>query len=619
MMLVTILLISFVGAGVTYLVGKSIPRLRGIVASLVALLPLILLAFLYGRVISIDYASVPFLDINLSLRLTPLSWLFAVSIVVLGGLAVIFSTGYMRGKERPDYYYFMMLLVNGAMLGIVLSGDFFSFYIFWELMSWSTYLLISYRGGESLGAGMKYIIMSVIGSSAMLLAIASLYVSYGTLEISSLATALQSASIGYALFALMMFTIAFGIKNAVLPLHTWLPDAYAEAVSPFTAVLSGMLTRMGVYGFLLIMYAIMGFGLLDMFSYGPINYNIILAWAGALTIVIPTFIALLQNDAKKLLAWHGIGQGGYMILGIAFGSTLGIAGGIFHTLNHAIYIVLLFLVVAAVEYRTGGKRSLDELGGLIKRMPVSFVAGLAGISGLIGVPLTNGFVSKWLIYKTLVTEQYPFLAFAALVGTWGTILSVFKFLHNIFLGQLPEQYKDVEEVPWTMRAPMIVLTILIVLFGVLPGIPLKAISAIQTHLGMTPLETSLFGMPKALGELNTLNIFFAVLAAGLVAYAVFSLARRSKRVSQYDNYAAGARVPVGQYQHSVKFYDQADRLIRPYLRDRIDDFYSWIAGVSTDFFEQLGKIYTGNVNTYATWIVLFVAVLIFMGLLGWKP
>ena len=619
MMLVTILLISFVGAGATYLVGKSIPRLRGIVASLVALLPLILLAFLYGRVISVDYASVPFLDINLSLRLTPLSWLFAVSIVVLGGLAVIFSTGYMRGKERPDYYYFMMLLVNGAMLGIVLSGDFFSFYIFWELMSWSTYLLISYRGKEALGAGMKYIIMSVIGSSAMLLAIASLYVSYGTLEISCLATALQSASAGYALFALMMFTIAFGIKNAVLPLHTWLPDAYAEAVSPFTAVLSGMLTRMGVYGFLLIMYAIMGFGLLDMFSYGPINYNIILAWAGALTIVIPTFIALLQNDAKKLLAWHGIGQGGYMILGIAFGSTLGIAGGIFHTLNHAIYIVLLFLVVAAVEYRTGGKRSLNELGGLIKRMPVSFVAGLAGISGLIGVPLTNGFVSKWLIYKTLIMEQHPFLAFAALVGTWGTILSVFKFLHNIFLGQLPEQYKDVEEVPWTMRAPMIVLTILIVLFGVLPGIPLKAISAIQAHLGMTPLETSLFGMPKALGELNTLNIFFAVLVAGLAVYAVFSLARRSKRVSQYDNYAAGARVPVGQYQHSVKFYDQADRLIRPYLRDRIDDFYGWVAAQSTAFFEQVRKIYTGNVNTYATWIVLFVAVLIFMGLLGWKP
>ena len=619
MILVVILVIAFAGAGATYLIGKVSPRSRAVTSGLVALAPLVPLGLLYGRDLAVNYATVPFLEAALSLRLTPLSWLFAVAVVVLGTLAVIFSAAYMRGKERQDYYYLMMLLVNGAMLGIVLSGDFFSFYIFWELMSWSTYLLISYKGGKSLAAGMKYIIISIIGSSAMLLAIVSLFVSYGTLEIAGLAAALQSASTGYALFMLMMFTIAFGIKNAVLPLHTWLPDAYSEAVSPFTAVLSGMLTRMGVYGFLLIMYAIMGFGLLGRFSYGPFSYRIVLAWAGALTIVIPTFIALLQNDAKKLLAWHGIGQGGYMILGIAFGSTLGIAGGIFHTLNHAIYIVLLFLVVASVEYRTGGRRGLDELGGLIQRMPVTFVGGLAGISGLIGIPLTNGFVSKWLIYKTLITEQYPFLAFAALVGTWGTILSVFKFLHNIFLGQLPEEYKEVKEVPWSMRVPMIVLASLIVLFGVLPGIPLKAISAIQAHLGMGTLETRLFGMPKALGELNTLNIFFAVLAAGLIGYAVFSLARRSRRVSQYDNYAAGARVPIGQYQHSVKFYDQADRMIRPYLRDRVDDFYTWVADRSTAFFEQLRKIYTGNVNTYATWIVLFVAVLIFMGLLGWKP
>ena len=618
MMLVTILLISFVGAGATYLVGKSIPRLRGIVASLVALLPLILLAFLYGRVISVDYASVPFLDINLSLRLTPLSWLFAVSIVVLGGLAVIFSTGYMRGKERPDYYYFMMLLVNAAMLGIVLSGDFFSFYIFWEIMSWGTYLLISYRGKEALGASLKYIIMSMIGASAMLLAIASLYVSYGTLEISSLAVALQSASAGYALFVLIMFTIGFGIKNAILPLHTWLPDAHSEAVSPFSAILSGILVRMGLYGLFLLMFSVLGLSTLNRLSYGAVSFNLVLSWVGALTILFPIFIAVLQDDAKRLIAWSSIGHGGYMVLGIGVATTLGIAGGLFHVFNYAICVALLFLAVGAVEHRTG-TRDLNQLGGLMKRMPITFTGALIGSMGLIGIPLTNGFISKWLIYKTLILSRYPFLAFAALIGTWGTVLYGYKLVHNVFLGQLPEQYKGVKEVPWTMRAPMIVLSGLVLLFGIFPGIPLRAISAIQAHLGMTSLQTTLFGMPKAIGELNMINIFAAVLVAGLTVYGVFSLARRSKRVSQYDNYAAGARVPVGQYQHSVKFYDQADRLIRPYLRDRIDDFYSWIAAASTDFFEQLRKIYTGNVNTYATWIVLFVAVLIFMGLLGWKP
>ncbi|MEA3356684.1 MAG: proton-conducting transporter membrane subunit [Candidatus Bipolaricaulota bacterium] len=615
--MVSILLIAFVGAGGTCLVGRGNPRFRGLVASLVAFLPLIILAFLYGRVISIDYASVPFLDIGLSLRLTPLSWFFGIAIAALGGLAIVFSISYMQGKERLNYYYSMMLLVNASMLGIVLSGDFLSFYIFWEIMSWSTYLLISYRGKQALGAGLKYIIMSIIGSSAMLLAIGSLYISYGTLEIPSLATALQGASAWYALFVLLMFTIAFGIKNAILPLHTWLPDAHSEAVSPFSAILSGILVRMGLYGLFLLMFSVLGLNTLNRLSYGAISFNLVLSWVGALTILFPIFIAVLQDDAKRLIAWSSIGHGGYMILGIGVATTLGIAGGLFHALNYAICVALLFLAVGAVEYRTG-TRDLNKLGGLMKRMPITFTGALIGSMGLIGIPLTNGFISKWLIYKTLILSRYPFLAFAALIGTWGTVLYGYKLVHNVFLGQLPEQYKEIEEVPWTMRVPMIVLSGFVVLFGVLPGIPLKAISVIQTHLGMTRLETSLFGMPKAIGELNTLNIFFALLVAGLIAYAAFSASRRSRRVSQYDNYAAGARVPVGGYQHSVRFYDQADRIIRPYLRDRIDDFYGWIATQSTAFFEQLRKIYTGNINTYATWIVLFVAVLIFMGLLGWR-
>jgi len=121
------------------------------------------------------------------------------------------------------------------------------------------------------------------------------------------------------------------------------------------------------------------------------------------------------------------------------------------------------------------------------------------------------------------------------------------------------------------------------------------------------------------GELNMINIFAAVLAAGLAVYGVFTLAHRSRRVTQYDNYAAGAPVPVGQYQHSVRFYDQADRIIRPYLRDRVDDFYGWIATQSTAFFEQARKIYTGNINTYALWIVILLGVFVTMNLLGWRP
>jgi len=362
-----------------------------------------------------------------------------------------------------------------------------------------------------------------------------------------------------------------------MPLHTWLPDSYAEAPSPFTAVLSGMLTRMGICGFVLIMYVIVGAASTLNLGPGILKFNYILAWSGVITIVIPTFIAMLQNDGKQLLAWHGIGQGGYMILGIAFGASLGLAGGIFHTLNHAIYIVLLFMGVGAVQYRTNGERDLNSPGALIKKMPIAFIRGLLGISGLIGVPLTNGFVSKWLIYKTLIVEGYPFLTFAALIGTWGTILSVYKFLHNMFLGQLPEKYKDVQKSTFSMQLPMIVLSLAILLFGILPGIPLKVMNAIGTSFGFESLNVTIWGIASETGTLNTINIFSALLVAGIIVWIIFRSAAKSAPVAQEDSYAAGAHIPKDKYHYIAEFYNPLYRMIKPLLRDVIDELYYWIA------------------------------------------
>jgi len=614
--LITILVVSFLGAGIVYLTGKFSGRVRDILAVLVSLATVILVSLTYNQKIYTSFYSLPFLNLSLSLRIDYLSWFFAIAVAGIGFLSILFSLEYIKDYQRLNFYYFMMLFVNAGMLGIVLSADFLSFYIFWEIMSWSTYLLISYKGGKAVAAGLKYIIMSIAGSVAMLFAFVSLYASYGTLKFSSLASLLQIASPGYILFLLIMFVVGFGIKNAIWPLHTWLPDAHAEAVSPFSAILSGILVRMGMYGFLLIMYSIVGLNLLQRLGYGILNFNYILCWIGAITIVIPTFTALLQNDSKRLLAWHSVGQGGYMILGIGIATSLGVAGGIFHTLNYAISVALLFFVAGAIEHRTGGVRDLNELGGLIKKMPVTFIGALAGISGFIGVPLTHSFVSKWLIYKTLIMENYPFLAFAAFIGTWGTILSVYKFLHNIFFGQLPEKYKEVKEVPWTMQLPMIILTLAIVLFGILPGIPLKVISQIEGSFGIEPLSTLIFGMPREIGELNMINILAALLVSGIVVYLIFSLSAKSRRVNQDDNYAAGSFVPRGKYQYSARFYDQVYRIIGPYLRDVVDDFYYWLVGKGKSLFQVVRQIYTGDVNTYALYILLFLAFLIFVTL-GW--
>jgi NADH-quinone oxidoreductase subunit M len=531
----------------------------------------------------------------------------------VAALSIIFSLSYVKGKEKTDFYFLMMLLVNAAMLGIVLAGDLVSFYIFWEIMSWSAFLLISYNRGPALAAGMKYIIMSVIGSVSFLVGMLSLCVSFDTLSISQIASVIGSASGGYILFILSTFGIAFGIKNAILPFHTWLPDAHSEAPAPFSAVLSGILVKMGTYGFLLVFYVIVGLKLFVGLGSGIFSFHSGLCVLGAVTIIVPTFIAILQTDAKRLLAWSTVGQAGYIILAIAFGTNLALAGGIFHFFNHALFKALLFLAVGAVEFRTQ-TRDLDSLGGLARKMPIAFIAVLVGIFALIGVPLTNGFVSKWLIYKTLILEGSPFLAFIALIGTWGTILYSYKLVHNVFLGQLPEKYKDTQNSPLSMQLPLMVLSIAILFFGIFPGIPLKAVNAIGVSFGFESLNVNIWGVVSESGTLNTINIFVGVLASAMVAWLVFRLCAKSVPVRQDDSYAAGAYVPEDKYHYTAEFYNPLYRIIRPFLRDVIDEFYYWIVAGMKRLAANVRHVYTGDVGHYVTYIFLFLAFLIFLQL-----
>ena len=612
MSLEILLIIAFGGAFLTYFLGWISSRLRDFFAVLISLALVILTAFLYGEFFS-KTLYFRFLDLPLIIRLNALSWLFAITISSIGALCIIFSLSYIKGRERANFYYLMMLLVNAGMLGIVLSGDLVSFYIFWEIMSWSTFLLISYNRGPALAAGLKYIIMSIIGSVTMLVGIISLYATYGTLDISEIASLIASASPGYILFVLILFCTAFGIKNAVLPFHTWLPDAHSEAPAPFSAVLSGILIKIGTYGLLLTMYVIVGLKIFLGLGSGLLNFHFILAALGAITIIVPTFIALLQNDAKRLLAWSSIGQVGYIILGIAFGTSLGVAGGIFHFFNHAAFKALLFLTMGAVEYQTK-VRDLNSLGGLIKKMPLTFAAALIGTFGLIGVPLTNGFVSKWMIYKTLILEGHPFLAFAALIGTWGTILYCYKLIHNVFLGQLPEKYNTMRKTPFSMQFPLIVLSFVILLFGILPGIPLKLINKIVTSFGFESLNVTIWGIASDTGALNTINIAFALVAAVVIVWILFRMGSQPVPVSQDDSYAAGAYVPEDKYSYTVNFYGPLYRMITPYLRDVIDELYYWIAGKVQWMCDGIRRIYTGDVRNYVLYIVFFSALLIFIQL-----
>jgi len=611
-----LLIVAFGSAFLTYVLGKISQSLRNGFAIIISLVLVLMVAGLYGLGKEIVYFR--FFDYPLLLRINALSWFFAITITVLSTLSIIFSLSYMRDTPQLDFYYLMMLLVNASMLGIVLAGDLISFYVFWEIMSWSIFLLVSYNKGPALAAGLKYIVISLVGSLCMLVGILSLYTHCGTFDISQLAVLIASAPHGYIVFILLMFCIAFGIKNGIMPLHTWVPSAYSESPSPFTAVLSGILAKMGTFGFLMIFYILLGWRVFLYLGQGVLSFHYILCIIAAITIVIPNFIAVLQDDAKKLLAWSSIGQCGYILLGIAFGTSLGLAGGIFHFFNHAIFKALLFLAIGAVEFRTNGVRDLNSLGGLVNKMPVTFMATLVGACGLIGIPLTNGFVSKWLIYKTLILKGSPFLAFAALLGTWGSFLAIYKLLHNVFLGQPSETHKNIKSAPFTMQIAMAILSIATIVFGIFPGLALNIINSIGISLGFESLDVNLWGIASETGTLNTINIFGAIVVFMFIVYIIFRTGAKSVLVPQDDSYAAGSYIPEGKYHYTVDFYNPFLRMVRPWLKDRIDQFYYWISSTSEKLAELVRRIYTGDLGYYVIYIILFLAVLIFTQLI-WKP
>ena len=607
-LLKSILIISFGGAFLTYISGKLSKVLRDIFAVLTAIAITVIAILLYGKTGNFIYAK-NFLGFSLTININSLSWIFLITLSVVSSLSVIFSLSYIKGHERTDFYYLMLLLVNAGMACVVLSADMISFYVFWEVMSWATFLLISYNKGKAVQAGLKYIIMSVVGSLSMLVAILLIYTHFGSLTISQFTNSLREAPHGFVLLLLILFSITFGIKNAVMPLHAWLPDAHSEAPSPFSAVLSGVLIKMGTYGFVLIMYSIVGLKVLLSIGSGIGSYHSILAILGAITIIFPSFIAFLQDDAKRLLAWSSIAQVGYIIIGISFGTNMAFIGGLFHFFNHAIFKALLFLGVGAVEYRVK-TRNLNELGGLIKKMPLTFTVILIGASALIGLPLTNGFVSKWIIYKALIGGNAPFMAFAALLGTWGTILYSYKLIHNIFLGQLSERHETIKEAPFNMHFSMILLAIGVVVFGILPGIPLKLINNIAVALGYKAIDITLWGIKSEAGMLNIVNILAAVIVSGLVVWLISAFGGKSVSVRQDNNYAAGSYIPKEKYNYTVDFYKPLTRMLSPVLKDIANDFYIALGRGSSAIGNGVRKIYTGDIGYYVIYIILFLAILI---------
>lgn len=377
--------------------------------------------------------------------------------------------------RRVNEYYGAILLTIGGTAGILLSNHLIFLLIFWEIVTVSLYLLIAAGGKNTNFAATKSFAMIGASDAAFLLGIMLVWMLSGTFVISEIS--LQTHSTLSIIAFLLLITAAL-TKAGSLPLHTWLPTTGQYTSASIMALLPAAIDKLlGIYLLVLIVRPNKG-----IFEIGTGSLSILLTIIGAATIIIAVMIAMVQHNLKKLLSYHAISQVGYMILGIATGTPIGIAGGIFHMINNAIYKSCLFLCGGAVEKATG-TAELDRLGGLGKKMPLTFITCLIAALSISGIPPLNGFVSKWMVYQGVIkmgAEQtsgaarlWPIWLTCAMFGSALTLASFVKLIHSMFLSRRPEALKDVEEVSPFQTIPMVILALLCIFFGVFYLVPLR--------------------------------------------------------------------------------------------------------------------------------------------------
>ena len=385
--------------------------------------------------------------------------LFMLMAIALLTLAVgLFSINYMEHYGAKANYYALLLMMMAGMNGLVLVTDLFGVYLFLEVAAIASYALVAYGlEHDELEASFKYLLLSVIASAAILLAITVIFGMTGSLGFAAVAEGLRTleakAVVG---FCSALFIMGFGLKAALVPFHAWLPDAHPSAPAPISAILSGLLIKVsGVYALTRILFNV--FGLTPALSQ-------ILMYLGAVSIVVAALLALGQKDMKRMLAYSSISQVGYVVLGIGIGTPLGIAGGLFHLLNHALAKGLLFLNSGSVQQATG-TRNLDEMGGLAKRMPLTAGTNLVGALSIAGVPPLGGFWSKLLIIMALVQAKEGTLAVVAVLASVLTLWYYLLIQRKAFFGKLDEKWKAVKEAPFWMSAATVLLALLVIGLG----------------------------------------------------------------------------------------------------------------------------------------------------------
>ncbi len=398
-----------------------------------------------------------------------ISVLFILLSALVGILCVLISWGSI--KEKVKEFYVSILLIEGAMIGVFSSLDFFLFYIFWEAMLIPMYLIIGVWGGpRRVYAAIKFFLYTLVGSVLMLIGIIVLYLKAGTFEIS----AMYGLNLPYKTQLLLFWAlfVAFAVKVPMWPVHTWLPDAHTEAPTAGSVILAAVLIKMGAYGFLRF--------LLPMFPEATIAMRPLVMVLSIIAIIYGGLVCLAQTDLKRLIAYSSVSHMGFVTLGIFALTQQGVEGGILQMLNHGVVTGALFLSVGIVYDRTHS-RQIGDYGGLASVMPV--YAGLFMLFTLasIGLPGTNGFVGEFLILLGTFKANKLAAVFAAtgiIIGA-GYMLWLYK---RVFFDETNEKIVGLEPMRLREVLTLIIMAALVLWIGILPNGVLKVMHTSVAHL-----------------------------------------------------------------------------------------------------------------------------------------
>lgn len=601
-----LVLIPAAAALLLFLIPERYTRAKGIISLIITVVSIYMTVSLYAssvQMVALDgilgNTCVSLFGVNLlqnasryfTLTVDNLSKLIVLLTSLFVLLVTLYSIVYIK-TGRVRHYYSWLLLTAACSYGAVLSDNLLLFTAFWGILGITLYKLIPGKDEESSATAKKTLILIGASDTVMLLGVALLWRLTGSLSINNISIPTNNI---LNVTAFLLLLVGSFTKAGAFPFHTWVPDYAKSAPASSSALLPASLDKLlGIYFLARITNGI--FELTDLI-------RLLLLALGVTTIITAVMMALIQHNYKKLLGFHAVSQVGYMIVGFGLGSAAGIAAGLFHMVNNALYKGGLFLAAGAVESQTG-REEIDDLGGLSKAMPVTFVSSLIFAMSISGIPPFNGFASKWMIYQSIIdfgsgagvaNKLWVLWLALAVFGSALTLASFIKLVGGIFLGRKKTDLENIREVSPVMWIPMAVLALLCVLAGVL-----------STNLVLPSVFMPVTGSFEIAGSWSSFAVSVLVILsilAGIVIYLATSLNRFRKE----DSFIGGERMqdktgyPTPEYYKTIGelgFFSWMYRKAEEKLFDIYDLSRRFVLWVS----HQLSLAHRGVLPGYVLWV-----------------